>query len=82
MYEMGCYEISLGDTIGIGTPGSVRAMLEEVLKVLPADALAVHCHDTYGQALVNIATALEVSFLLKKGRIDGSEEFSLFINQS
>jgi len=61
MYDMGCYEISLGDTIGIGTPGSIKAMLEEVLKVLPAEVLAVHCHDTYGQALVNIATAIEVS---------------------
>jgi len=60
MYEMGCYEISLGDTIGVGTPGSIRAVLEEVLKELPVEALAVHCHDTYGQALVNIATALEV----------------------
>lgn len=60
MYDMGCYEISLGDTIGVGTPGSMRTMLEEVLKVLPLDAVAVHCHDTYGQALVNIITALEV----------------------
>lgn len=48
MFEMGCYEISLGDTIGVGTPGSIRAVLEEVLKELPADALAVHvCTYTY-----------------------------------
>lgn len=60
LYEMGCYEISLGDTIGVGTPGSVRSMLEEVLKVLPPDVLAVHCHDTYGQALPNILTAIQV----------------------
>jgi len=60
MYELGCYEISLGDTIGIGTPGSMRAVLEEVLKVVPSDVVAVHCHDTYGQALPNILTALEV----------------------
>lgn len=60
MYEMGCYEISLGDTIGVGTPGTIRAMLEEVLQVLPPDVLAVHCHDTYGQALPNILTALQV----------------------
>ena len=60
MYEMGCYEISLGDTIGVGTPGSIHHMLEEVLKVLPADVLAIHCHDTYGQALPNILTALQV----------------------
>jgi pyruvate/oxaloacetate carboxyltransferase len=57
---MGCYEISLGDTIGVGTPGSVRAMLEEVIKYIPVDKLGVHCHDTYGQALANILTALEV----------------------
>lgn len=57
---MGCYEISLGDTIGVGTPGTMRLMLEDVLTVIPADRLAVHCHDTYGQALANILTAMEV----------------------
>jgi hypothetical protein len=57
---MGCYEISLGDTIGVGTPGSMRALLEEVTKYIPANKLSVHCHDTYGQALANILTALEV----------------------
>ena len=57
---MGCYEISLGDTIGVGTPGTMRAMLEEVTKHIPVDKLGVHCHDTYGQALANILTALEV----------------------
>jgi hydroxymethylglutaryl-CoA lyase len=61
LYEAGCYEISLGDTIGIGTAGSMAKMLEHVLKVVPAEALAVHCHDTYGQALANILKALEVS---------------------
>ena len=64
MFDMGCYEISLGDTIGIGTPGTMRAVLEEVLKTLPSEAIAVHCHDTYGQALVNIATALEVCIIV------------------
>jgi len=57
---MGCYEISLGDTIGIGTPGTIRAMLQEVMEVVPVENLALHCHDTYGQALSNILTALEV----------------------
>ena len=61
MYEMGCYEISLGDTIGVGTPAQMRALLEEVLKYVPPAAVAVHCHDTYGQALPNILTALGVS---------------------
>jgi isopropylmalate/homocitrate/citramalate synthase len=60
LYNMGCYEVSLGDTIGVGTPGTMRAMLEEVTKCIPVDKLGVHCHDTYGQALANILTALEV----------------------
>ncbi|RUS24961.1 hypothetical protein BC938DRAFT_472823 [Jimgerdemannia flammicorona] len=59
MYGMGCYEISLGDTIGVGTPGSMARMLESVLKVVPAEKVAVHCHDTYGQALANIQRALD-----------------------
>ena len=57
---MGCYEISLGDTIGVGTPGTMEAMLKEVTKVVPTKSLAIHCHDTYGQALANILTALRV----------------------
>lgn len=57
---MGCYEISLGDTIGVGTPGSMVKMLQSVMKEVPTSALAVHCHDTYGQALPNILTALQV----------------------
>lgn len=56
---MGCYEISLGDTIGVGTPGSIIAMLKEVLRVAKVEQLAVHCHDTYGQALSNILTSLD-----------------------
>jgi len=60
MLDMGCYEISLGDTIGVGTPGTIRAMLEEVGKVVPLSKVAVHCHDTYGQALANILTALQM----------------------
>lgn len=58
LYRAGCYEISLGDTIGVGTPGTMRPMLQAVLKEVPASAVAVHCHDTYGQALANILTAL------------------------
>ena len=64
MYSMGCYEISLGDTIGVGTPGSMKEMLTAVMKEVPVGALAVHCHDTYGQALANILVALQVRFLL------------------
>ncbi|KAF9177708.1 hypothetical protein BGZ51_008453 [Haplosporangium sp. Z 767] len=60
LYDMGCYEISLGDTIGVGTPGTFRELLQTVSKVVPVEALAVHCHDTYGQALANIHCALEM----------------------
>ncbi|XP_067421580.1 3-hydroxymethyl-3-methylglutaryl-CoA lyase, cytoplasmic isoform X2 [Emydura macquarii macquarii] len=60
LYSMGCYEISLGDTIGVGTPGSMKKMLEAVMKEIPLSALAVHCHDTYGQALANILTAIQI----------------------
>lgn len=59
LYRMGCYEISLGDTIGKGTPGRVTAMLEAVSKEVQRSALAIHCHDTYGQALANIYASLQ-----------------------
>jgi len=62
LYEMGCYEIVLGDTIGVGTPGAMVALLTEVSKHIPMSCLAVHCHDTYGQALANIFAALQVTF--------------------
>lgn len=60
LYDLGCHEISLGDTIGVGTPGSTSKMLQSVIKEVPPQALAVHCHDTYGQALANILTALQM----------------------
>ncbi len=59
LLAMGCYEISLGDTVGTGTPASVTRMLDAVLKIVPADKLAVHFHDTYGQALANIYASLQ-----------------------
>jgi len=59
LHDMGCYEISLGDTIGTGTPGRTRAMLDAVARRVPIAALAGHFHDTYGQALANILAALE-----------------------
>jgi len=59
MYDMGCYEISLGDTIGVGTPAAFRRMLLAVSQRVPSAQLAVHCHDTYGQALANILVSLE-----------------------
>ncbi len=59
LLDMGCYEISLGDTIGTGTPGATKLLLDEVLKHIPVSVTAAHFHDTYGQALVNLYTALE-----------------------
>jgi len=59
LYKIGCYEISLGDTIGVGTPGRIRAMIEAVAKKVPTSKLAGHYHDTYGQALANIYASLE-----------------------
>ncbi|WP_445778271.1 hydroxymethylglutaryl-CoA lyase [Shewanella sp.] len=59
LYKMGCYEISLGDTIGVGTPTKARQMLDAVAKLVPIDKLALHFHDTYGQALANILACLD-----------------------
>ncbi|KAG1468391.1 hypothetical protein G6F56_003857 [Rhizopus delemar] len=71
LYESGCYEISLGDTIGVGTAGSIGTLLEHVLKVVPAHAVAVHCHDTYGQALANILKALEYGIRVVDSSVAG-----------
>ncbi|KAF2357817.1 Pyruvate carboxyltransferase, partial [Trinorchestia longiramus] len=71
LYELGCYEVSLGDTIGVGTPGSWQVVLREVLQVLPVHALAVHCHDTYGQALSNILTALQAGVSVVDASVAG-----------
>lgn len=71
LLKMGCYEISLGDTIGVGTPGSFKEMLKEVLKVAPASTFAVHCHDTYGQALVNILTSLDFGISVVDASVSG-----------
>ena len=59
LYRMGCYEISLGDTIGVGTPGRIQAMIAAVAKAVPMEKLALHCHDTFGQALANLYAAME-----------------------
>jgi isopropylmalate/homocitrate/citramalate synthase len=60
LHEMGCYEISLGDTIGVGTAGKTRAMIEACAERVPLAQLAGHYHDTYGQALANIYASLEL----------------------
>jgi hydroxymethylglutaryl-CoA lyase len=59
LYAMGCYEITIADTIGAGTPGQARAVIEDVAKYVPVEKLAGHFHDTYGQALANTLAALE-----------------------
>lgn len=59
LIDMGCYEVSLGDTIGVGTPGSVHHMLSAVLEEVPRERLAVHFHDTFGMAASNILMALQ-----------------------
>ena len=58
--DMGCYEISLGDTIGTGTPAKAQRMIEAVAKKIPVEKLAGHFHDTYGQALANILAVMEL----------------------
>jgi hydroxymethylglutaryl-CoA lyase len=60
LYEMGCYEVSLGDTIGTGTPGKTKAMIDASAKRVPLEKLAGHYHDTYGQALANIYASYEM----------------------
>lgn len=59
LYAMGCYEITIADTIGSGTPGKTRALIEDIAQYIPAEKLAGHFHDTYGQALANTLAALE-----------------------
>ncbi|KAL4218387.1 3-hydroxymethyl-3-methylglutaryl-CoA lyase [Mactra antiquata] len=71
LYDMGCYEVSLGDTIGVGTPGAMKHMISEVIKVVPVDKLAVHCHDTYGQALANILAALQMGISVVDSSVAG-----------
>ncbi|KAK5639700.1 hypothetical protein RI129_012192 [Pyrocoelia pectoralis] len=71
LLSLGCYEISLGDTIGVGTIRTVKDMLKAVSVVAPIDQLAIHCHDTYGQALVNITTALDLGISVVDSSVSG-----------
>ena len=68
---MGCYEISLGDTIGTGTPLKARRMVEAVAATVPMDRLALHFHDTYGQALANILACLELGVSVVDSAVAG-----------
>ena len=71
LLDMGCYEISLGDTIGIGTPGTTHKLLETMTSEIPENLLAVHFHDTYGQALANILIALQYNINVIDSSISG-----------
>ncbi|HTA64628.1 MAG TPA: hydroxymethylglutaryl-CoA lyase, partial [Xanthomonadaceae bacterium] len=72
LHDLGCYEISLGDTIGVGTPGKAKAMLKAVASEVPMAALAVHFHDTYGQALANILSCLEEGVAVVDSSVSGT----------
>jgi len=71
LFGMGCYEISLGDTIGAGTPAATRALIQACRQVVPVSALAGHFHDTYGMAIANIHTALEAGVRVFDSSVGG-----------
>jgi hydroxymethylglutaryl-CoA lyase len=71
LLAMGCYEISLGDTIGVGTAGQTKALIEYLARDIPLEKLAVHMHDTYGQALANIYAALECGVSVADSSVAG-----------
>src|SRR5690554_4816714 len=72
LHAMGCYEVSLGDTIGVGTPGKAQKMLRAVATEVPMAALAVHFHDTWGQALANILACLEEGVAVVDAAVAGT----------
>ena len=72
LHALGCYEISLGDTIGVGTPLKARAMLLAVAGEVPMSALAVHFHDTWGQALANVAACVEAGVRVADAAVAGT----------
>jgi hydroxymethylglutaryl-CoA lyase len=71
LFAMGCYEISLGDTIGTGTPTKAQLMIAAVAERVPVDRIAVHFHDTYGQALANILAALQIGVAVVDSSVAG-----------
>jgi len=72
LHALGCYEISLGDTIGVGTPRKAAEMLKAVAAEVPMPALAVHFHDTYGQALANLLACLDVGVRVVDAAVSGA----------
>jgi hydroxymethylglutaryl-CoA lyase len=71
MIGMGCYEISLGDTIGVGNPAQVEALLRLLLEHIPADKLAGHFHDTFGQAVANVVKAYDMGIRVFDSSVAG-----------
>ena len=71
LFEMGCYEVSLGDTIGVGNPASVQRMIEACARVVPIGKLAGHYHDTYGMAIANINASLQLGMAVFDSSIAG-----------
>ena len=71
LYAMGCYEVSLGDTIGVGNPRSIQRMIEACAKVVPIEKLAGHYHDTYGMAIANIYASLEMGMAVFDASVAG-----------
>jgi len=71
LYDMGCYEVSLGDTIGVGNPASIQRMLEACAKAVPMAKLAGHYHDTYGMAIANIHASLQLGLAVFDSSIAG-----------
>jgi hydroxymethylglutaryl-CoA lyase len=71
LYAAGCYEISLGDTIGVGTPNQIKQIIAAVKTAVPIEHIALHCHDTYGQAMANIYAGLEAGVRVIDSSIAG-----------
>lgn len=71
LFEMGCYEVSLGDTIGVGNPASITRMIEACARVVPIDRLAGHYHDTYGMAIANIYASLQAGMAVFDASVAG-----------
>jgi hydroxymethylglutaryl-CoA lyase len=71
LHDMGCHEISLGDTIGVGTPGHTAAMIDAVARRVPIERLAGHFHDTYGQALANVYAAMQLGVAVFDASVAG-----------
>jgi len=71
LYAMGCYEVSLGDTIGTGTPLKARRLVEDIASAIPLERIALHFHDTYGQALANLLACLDLGVAVIDSAIAG-----------